>query len=224
MKAPKLYATVSTLLLLGLAVAAFGAGRRTAQFDEITVGKINIVDSEGRTRVILAGGYPPRREDLAGLIFINQEGVEAGGLVYTGTTDTADGVQAGAILTFDQFDNDQIVALSYDQSGDQKRQGLTIQDRPDTLSDRVKEAYRAIDGASSPEERDSLVSFHLSRIPQQEFVSRRLFVGRSWNRASLVTLSDPNGKPRLRLEVDSLGAASISFLDEEGEVVRTIEP
>ena len=68
------------------------------------------------------------------------------------------------------------------------------------------------------------MSFHLSRIPQQEFVSRRLFVGRSWNRASLVTLSDPNGKPRLRLEVDSLGAASISFLDEEGEVVRTIEP
>lgn len=219
----RLYATVFALLLVSF-VAAFGSGRRTARFDEITVGQINIVDSEGRTRVILAGGYPPRREDLAGLIFINQEGVEAGGLVYTGTRDTAEGVEAGAILTFDQFDNDQIVALSYDQSGDQKRQGLTIQDRPDTLSDRVKEAYRAVDGASSPEERDSLVNFHLSRIPQQEFVSRRLFVGRSWNRASLVTLSDPNGKPRLRLEVDSLGAASISFLDEEGEVVRTIEP
>ena len=219
----RLYATVFALLLVSF-VAAFGSGRRTARFDEITVGQINIVDSEGRTRVILAGGYPPCREDLAGLIFINQEGVEAGGLVYTGTRDTAEGVEAGAILTFDQFDNDQIVALSYDQSGDQKRQGLTIQDRPDTLSDRVKEAYRAVDGASSPEERDSLVNFHLSRIPQQEFVSRRLFVGRSWNRASLVTLSDPNGKPRLRLEVDSLGAASISFLDEEGEVVRTIEP
>jgi len=219
----RLHATVSTLLLVSF-IAAFSAGRRTAQFDEITVGKINIVDAEGRTRVMLAGGYPPRREDLAGLIFINQEGVEAGGLVYTGTRDTTDGVEAGAILTFDQFDNDQIVALSYDQSGDQKRHGLTIQDRPDTLSDRVREAYRAVDGASSPEARDSLVSFHLSRIPQQEFVSRRLFVGRSWDRASLVTLSDPNGKPRLRLEVDSLGAASISFLDEEGEVVRTIEP
>ena len=224
MKVPRIYATVSTVLLLVTFVAAFGAGRRTVRFDEITVSKINIVDSEGRTRVLLAGGYPPRRSDLAGLIFINQEGVEAGGLVYTGTQDTVDGVQAGAILTFDQFRNDQIVALSYDQNGDEKRQGLTIQDRPDTLSDRVKEAYRAVDAAASAEERDSLVEYHLSRIPQREFVSRRLFVGRSWNRASLVTLSDPDGRPRLRLEVDSLGEASISFLDVEGEVVRRIIP
>ncbi len=220
----RLYAAGSTALLLLIAVSAFSAGRRTAEFDEITVHKINVVDSEGRTRVLLAGGYAPRRPDLAGLLFINQEGVEAGGLVYKGTRDSVDGVRAGAILTFDQFDNDQIVALSYDQSGEQKRQGLTIQDRPDTLSDRVKEAYRAIDGAGSPEERDSLVQYHLSRIPQREFVSRRLFIGRSWNRASLVTLSDPDGKPRLRLEVDSLGAASITFLDEEGEAVRRIGP
>ena len=220
----KAYAAATGALLLLIAVTAFTAGKRTAEFDEITVHKINVVDSEGRTRVLLAGGYPPRRADLAGLIFVNQDGVEAGGLVYTGIRDTADGVQAGAILTFDQFDNDQIVALSYDQDGGRKRHGLTIQDRPDTLSDRVKAAYRAVDGASSPEERDSLVSYHVSRIPQREFVSRRLFIGRSWNRASLVTLSDPDGNPRLRMEVDSLGAASITFLDEEGEVVRRISP
>jgi hypothetical protein len=224
MRLLRIYAAAATAMLLVIAAAGFGRGSRTAVFDEITVGKINVIDAEGRTRVLLAGGYPPRREDLAGLIFVNQEGVEAGGLVYTGTRDTTDGVQAGGILTFDQFDNDQILSLSYDQSGDQKRQGLTIQDRPDTLSDRVLAAYRAIDAAGSPEERDSLVEYHLSRIPQREFVSRRLFVGRSWNRASLVTLSDPDGNPRLRLEVDSLGAASITFLDDAGDVVRTITP
>lgn len=224
MRKPGLYAAGSTIVLLVVVLAAFSAGRQAAEFDEITVHKINVVDAEGRTRVLLAGGYPPRREDLAGLIFINQEGVEAGGLVYSGTRDSLDGVQAGAILTFDQFANDQIVALSYSQSGEDKRHGLTIQDRPDTLSDRVKDAYRAIDAASSPEERDSLVKYHLSEIPQREFVSRRLFVGRSWDRASLVTLSDPDGNPRLRLEVDSLGAASITFLDDEGEVLRRISP
>lgn len=224
MGSSRFYAFFASSILLVVALAAFDTGRRTAEFDEITVHKINVVDEEGRTRVLLAGGYPPRRADLAGLLFINQDGVEAGGLVYTGTRDTANGVQAGATLTFDQYQNDQILSLSYDQGGTDKRQGLTIQDRPDTLSDRVKEAYRAIDGASSPEERDSLVTHHLSQIPQREFVSRRLFVGRSWNRASLVTLSDPEGKPRLRLEVDSLGAASITFLDAQGEVVRRIVP
>lgn len=224
MDSSRFFTAVVTVILFVVALAAFGAGRRTAEFDEITVHRINVVDGEGRTRVLLAGGYPPRRSDLAGLLFINQDGVEAGGLVYTGTRDTVEGVQAGAVLTFDQYQNDQILSLSYEQSGTDKRQGLTIQDRPDTLSDRVREAYRAIDGASSPEDRDSLVKYHLSQIPQREFVSRRLFVGRSWNRASLVTLSDPDGNPRLRLEVDSLGAASITFLDEQGEVIRRITP
>ncbi|MCL7981110.1 MAG: hypothetical protein M8862_01135 [marine benthic group bacterium] len=119
--------------------------------------KITVVDDEGRTRVLLAGGYGPRRADLAGLLFINLEGVQAGGLEYTGKRDTSGTVDAGAILTFDQFGNDEIVALSYDQDGGRKRQGLTIQDRPDSLTDRLKEAYRAVESATSKEERDSLV-------------------------------------------------------------------
>ena len=108
MRMPKGYSAVTLVLLLGVAVAAFTAGRRTAEFDEITVKKITVVDEEGRARVLLAGGYGPRRADLAGLLFINQEGVEAGGLVYTGKRDSAGAVDAGAILTFDQFGNDQI--------------------------------------------------------------------------------------------------------------------
>jgi hypothetical protein len=224
MRLPKGYAAVMSVLLLVFSAGAFAAGRRTADFDEITVRKITVVDDEGRARVLLAGGYGPRRSDLAGLLFINQEGVEAGGLVYTGTRDSAGAVSAGAILTFDQFGNDQIVALSYDQDGGRKRQGLTIQDRPDSLTDRVMEAYRAVESATSQEERDSLVEYHFSRIPRSEIAARRLFVGRSWDQSSLVTLSDREGQARLRLEVDSLGAASIQFLDDAGNVVRTITP
>ena len=39
---------------------------------------------------------------------------------------------------------------------------------------------------------------------------------------SLATLSDPDGKPRLRLRVDSLGAARIEFLDAAGNVVARL--
>jgi hypothetical protein len=42
--------------------------------------------------------------------------------------------------------------------------------------------------------------------------------------SSLVTLSDRDGQPRLQLKVDSLGKASITFLDSSGRVVRTIKP
>ena len=33
-----------------------------------------------------------------------------------------------------------------------------------------------------------------------------------------LVISNPNGKPRLRLAVDSLGAASVEFLDANGRV------
>lgn len=224
MKLLRLHAAVSTPLLIMLSLAAFSGRQASNRFDEITVGKVTVVDSAGRTRVILAGGFPPRRAELAGLLFVNEDGHEAGGLVYQGTRDADGQIRAGAILTFDQYQNDQIVALSYDHSGARKRQGLTIQERPDTLTDLVKEAYRAIETAPTAALRDSLTRHYMARIPREDLAARRLFLGRDFARASVVTLSDPAGRPRLRLAVDSVGTASITFLDEAGQAVRVISP
>lgn len=55
-------------------------------------------------------------------------------------------------------------------------------------------------------------------------MARRFFAGRSADGSSLITLSDPDGKPRLRFQVDKSGKASIQFLDEKERVVRTIKP
>jgi len=52
--------------------------------------------------------------------------------------------------------------------------------------------------------------------------AQRLFVGRDVSRSAVLNLSDPNGKPRLRLVVDSLGAARIEFLDAAGKVTNTV--
>jgi len=48
---------------------------------------INVVDSPGRTRIIIAGGLPPRRPEPAGLPFINQDVNKACGYLYSGTGD-----------------------------------------------------------------------------------------------------------------------------------------
>jgi hypothetical protein len=220
----RLYTVGSAVLLLFLTVTAFSQNRPQDLFEEITVKRINVVDEDGNTRVILAGGFPPRRAELAGLLFINEDGIEAGGLVYRGTLDSLGNIQAGGILTFDQYQNDQIVGLEYDQSGIRKRQGLTIQERPDTLTDRVKDFYRSFEAAETAEARDSLRRHVLPQIPRRELVSRRLFAGRSFEGAALVTLADLDGKTRLRLEVDSIGQASITFIDAEGQEVRRITP
>lgn len=219
------HAALSTPLLLVLLVGAFTRSPRDgARFDEITVEQVNVVDSLGNVRVMLAGGFPPRRAELAGLLFVNPDGSEAGGLVYAGKEDADGKIEAGAILTFDQYRNDQIMALQYNHTDGRKRVGMTFKDRPDTLSDLVKEAYRAVQSAPDKAARDSLRDYYFSIIPPEEIVAGRVFIGRDYGREATLTLSDPSGRPRLALAVDSLGQARISFLDEGGEVIRQITP
>ena len=52
--------------------------------------------------------------------------------------------------------------------------------------------------------------------------AERVYVGRNVSRAAVVNLSDPSGRPRLRLMVDSLGTPSLEFLDEGGKVTARL--
>ncbi|HUE82182.1 MAG TPA: DUF6176 family protein [Pyrinomonadaceae bacterium] len=105
---------------------------------------------------------------------------------------------------------------------------LDSSDRPDTLSPQAEKLINdlrlALQSAKSEAEAQALRREYLSKLPARDVVARRLFAGRDVEGASLVTLSDPDGKPRLQLKVDSLGKASITFWDPSGRVVRTIKP
>ena len=219
MKFLRLQALMSWILLDVLVITGFKQqGQR-----EITVERINVVDSAGNVRVILAGGFPPRRAGLAGLIFVNSSGTEAGGLIYGGER-KAGVVDAGGTLTFDKYGDDQIVALSYREREGKRTQGLTFQDRPDSLGPELLSYYRRIDPLPPGPQRDSLVAAMMRNVPAEQLAARRMFLGRNASKSSIVTLSDPRGRVRLRMEVDSLGAASIVFLDESGKPVKTITP
>ena len=56
----------------------------------------------------------------------------------------------------------------------------------------------------------------------EPLAAQRMFVGRDRSKSALMALSDPQGKVRLRLAVDSLGAARIEFLDAAGNVTRSL--
>lgn len=121
----KVYALLITVLFMFICLTGFAQSQKQ-DFDEITAKRIKMVDSTGKTRVILAGEFPKPRADYAGLIFNKTDGYEAGGLLYGGTRDKDGKVSEGSILTFDQYRADQVVALEFDHSGDRKRQGLAI--------------------------------------------------------------------------------------------------
>jgi hypothetical protein len=216
------YYFIAAILMTGfLILVGFQQVDKTSRLKELTVEKINVIDNEGSIRVILAGSFPPRRSELAGLLFVNQEGTEAGGLVYTGQTKGGQ-ISANAALTMDQYNNDQIVAIQYDEENGKRKHGLTIADRPDILSPEVIRVYGILDTMPEGPKRDSLSKELFAKIPPGQVAARRVFVGRNLMKASIVELSDRNGKPRLQLLVDSLGNPKINFLDTNGHLVKTI--
>jgi hypothetical protein len=217
----QVYTAVSTTALFVLTLSAFDRSSSGRAEREITAERINIVDSTGRVRLQIAGSFPPRRTELAGILFVNNDGGEAGGLVYRGAKRNGK-VSAGGTLTMDQYNEDQVVALQYNQDGGRKTSGLTIGERPDTMGKELSELYRALDPMPESPRRDSIARTLIAALPANQRAARRVFVGRDTAKAAILNLSDRSGVTRLQLKVDSLGRASISFLDAGGRVVRTI--
>jgi hypothetical protein len=152
------------------------------------------------------------------MIFYNEEGTENGGLIYQGHRDSTGKYFAVGSLTFDQYEQDQTVALQYIDQDGRRRSGLAITDYPlGVTSMQYSKRWQRIDNM-----KDSAAKADSLKVLSQLDPKQRLYAGRARNGSSLVTLSDPLGRVRLRLSVDSLGGASIEFLGDKGQVVRQI--
>lgn len=202
-----------------------------AVFKEIDVERINIREADGTPRMILSnsGRAPgiifhgkerphPSGNRGAGIIFYNEEGTENGGLTFNG--ETKDGkVSGGGHLSFDQYEQDQVIQLTQSEYDGSRWAALVINDRPDEPLD-FDLAERISKMPEGPE-RDAA----LKRVQEDgTFGRRRMYVGKTRDRESAVMLSDAMGRPRIMMKVTPEGAASIDFLDEEGKVVRSLKP
>lgn len=231
------YALVSTTLTTVLALAAFTRMPQKQRFTELDVERINVVEPDGRLRLTISnhsrlpdpviGGksYPLRggnAQGSAGMIFFNDEGNENGGLTYSGAR-TAQGHRASGGLSFDQFNQDETVTLTYSDNNGRRSAGLAITDRPDVSIQAFAESLMGIRGLpDGPDKTRRMEQFRRDAAARGEAGARRLFAGKDTDKNAIVTLADPKGRPRLRLAVDSLGAAKIEFLDENGHVTRRI--
>jgi hypothetical protein len=223
------YATISSLVLVFVAVSAFRQASVPQKLDELTVQRLNVTDANGTLRLVLSGKdrmHPgildgktiDRQRPVAGLIFFNDEGDEVGGLTVTGQE--RDGVRrANALLAFDQIKQDQTIALSYNEANGQRSTGLTVWDRPEVrlseLIDKLNAAQRIADLAA----REQAIKQARASMPPSP---RRVFVGKETDRSAAIMLADADGHPRLRLRVEAAGQASIEFLDRDGKVTERI--
>jgi hypothetical protein len=221
------------LLVGGLALAAFKKASDVEHFKEISVERIDIVEPDGTLRMTISDaarspgwvfhGKPyPGRPKGAGMLFFNDEGEEDGGIGFGGRK--VDGkVTADGGLAFDQYDQDESVNIRYSDDNGRRRTGLSVNDRGDMpLTDMLakRDAIRAMPAGPA---RDSALSAFVNNNGHP-LAAPRLFAGRDPNKNAVINLSDPLGHTRLRLAVDSTGAASIQFLDADGHVTKTVTP
>jgi hypothetical protein len=238
----KLYGFASTALMATVLLAAFRqAGQGTppareqkAKFTEIDVERINVLEPNGHYRMVISNrarsigpifrgkpfGYPGGTRP--GIIFFNDENTENGGLTFSGKREANGTFRSTGHLSFDQYEQDQVVYLQYIDNNGQRRMGLTVADRADvSIYDWVLQRdsiNKLPDGPAKTEARQKLMA---PRNGQPLF-AQRAFFGRDVAKNAVLNLADKTGKIRLRLVVDSLGSAGIEFLNENGVVTRRI--
>lgn len=225
----RVYAIATALAFVVLAAAAFRQAGRPQNLGEITVERINVVDGNGTLRMVISnkdrmhpgvfdGKMIDRPRPVAGMIFFNDEGDEAGGLAYTGQDrDGARSADAG--IMFDQLKQDQTIGFSYTESNGRRTAGFQVWDRPESRLSELIEQLNAANAIADRAERDKALAAIRAAAPQGP---RRVFVGKNGDREALVSLADAQGKPRLVLTVDPAGNSRIEFLDESGKVVTRV--
>jgi hypothetical protein len=215
-----------------LAVRQAGSESRVAKFEQIDVQRINVVEPDGKPRLVLSnrslfpglywGGkeFRHHRRDTGGMLFYNSEGDEVGGLTFDGRQQGGDW-GANSALTFDQFKQDQVVGLRYSEENGRRSAGLQVWERPNQSLLPVIELSDQAAAATSDEQREQIRKQMLELAQQWGPIGERLFAGKELD-DTVVRLADKQGRPRLVLKVDGAGEPSVEFLDPAGKVVRRL--
>lgn len=220
-------------VLLFVAFGQAASDRKVATFEEITVQRLNVVEPDGKPRVVISSRermpnaiwhgkeYSHRSHGGGGFLFFNDEGTEAGGMGFSAVR-TEQGFGATTNLNFDQYQQDNTLQLIYSDDNGRRYAGLVVKDRPDASLLPALETLDEMSRAKTDAERERLAA----RMKELEKTlgpgtAQRLFVGKRFG-DSLVQLSDAQGRARLLLKVDAAGVPSIEFLDAAGAVVRRV--
>ena len=224
----KAYAVISTLLFVVFTVTAFTAQNRKQKFEEIDVERINVVEKDGKLRMVISnqerqhpgivngkiierkGPRPP------GMIFFNHLGDEMGGLIYG---DNGGKGHFGS-FTWDKVRGDQTIGFRHLESDNgQYQMGLEMWQQPDIPSDVVSAKLEQLRKITDETARKAAAQEMLNK---NELPTNRLFIGKDRDNSTLLLMRDMKGKPRIRMQVASDGKPRLEFLDETGKVTHTL--
>lgn len=222
----------AAFVYIAIGQAQSAATPKIADFEQINVQRLNVVEADGKPRVIISnrtlfpglywGGkeFKHHSRDAGGFLFFNREGDEVGGMTFDAVKE-GDNWSASSGLMFDQYKQDQTVGVIYNDQNGQRTAGLRVWDRPNQSMLPLIELSDKAAKAANDAEREAIRKQMMDLAKGWGPMGERAFVGKV-REDSMLRLADKQGRPRLVLKVDGAGEPSVEFLDESGKVVRRI--
>lgn len=202
----------------------------TTKFNEINVRRINIVEPDGKLRMVISNQsqqHPGSMDGITyddrkgkrppGMMFFNERGDELGGLVFDGNTEKGQ----GGSLTFDKFRGDQTIQFIHeeDKNGNYFA-GLKINDQNMPLNDLLNK-QKEISKLPTKEAQDAAWR---DLREQGLLMIERLRIGKDNDKSSIIKMKDAKGKVRIELKVEASGNPKLDFFDEFGKIIYSLPP
>lgn len=221
------YSAVLTVAFAITVVCGFAAPRNET-FDQITVHRINFVEPDGTPRLIISdraefpGAYVhgkehsrPDRSEVAGMLFMNDEGTENGGMIWGGRNKGGK-IESNGHLSFDKYDQDQVFAIDAGQDGEEKFSAIRISERGDYPIQQAVDAKERIEKLPEAERKAEWDKFFATHPGD----ANRIYLGRAGDKSASLRIKDELGRDRLVLRVNAEGNPVIQFLDDRGKVTK----
>lgn len=231
-----IFSNIVLLSFVGLVLLySFDKKEDDKKFEEITVERINVVNADGTPVMVISnkqrianpiiGGkkYPisasEGREYMAGMIFFNESGDEMGGLVFNSFKMPNGKIAGIGHLSFDRYNDNQVMAFQYNENKSGVRSGLNIFDRPgDGSFKKYMDLMEESSSKTTSPERLKEINATLKEISERNQLGvQRLFIG-SKNETAQIELKDKKGIAKARFYVDDKGDGKLEFYNEKGEI------
>ncbi|MBT4760851.1 MAG: hypothetical protein HOO06_04055 [Bdellovibrionaceae bacterium] len=199
-----------------------------SSFKVIEAERINIRESDGTLRIAISNKEKQDNGNIdgleihepgtrhAGMIFFNDQGTEAGGLIFGGKSKGS----TGASLTFDRWRNDQTIQLLYSDSKSRYTSGLIVSDRPndDTLLNLVKrqKSIKKLQGQELKQANTKLSEDIKSK--KINLGTTRVFSGIK-NKVAQYVLYDSDGKVKVKISAEPNKPGKIELFDNDGNLI-----
>jgi hypothetical protein len=223
-----IYSAVVTIVFAVTWLCGFAAARNQ-NFDVLTVHRIDFVEPDGTPRLIISNRaqFPgthihgkevarPDRADAAGMIFLNDEGTEMGGLIFDGLRGKDGAIQNHGHLSFDQYEQDQVFTIDAGQENSEKSSAIRISDRGDYPIQEGLAANSRIAKLPKDQQDAEWKKFFTTHTGD----ANRIYLGRSPDKAASLKLKDAAGNDRLVMRANADGDPVIQFLDASGKVTN----